>query len=100
MTENKKEIFTKADFLTPSKFSKKYNIPSRLVTLAASVLYKKNTSAKTKSGNLTPVVVKNRSTHNSTSSQYQIHPAFHSIVLKEIETQKRLEAKKAKGAEK
>lgn len=100
MTETKKEIFTKADFLTPIKFSKKYTIPSKLVMLAASVLYKKNTQAKTKSGNLTPVIVRNRSSHNGTSSQYLIHPAFHSIVLKEIETQKRIEAKKAKGAEK
>ena len=99
MTISKKTTFTKAEFLTPDKFAKKYGIPKGLVESAVMSLYKKNKEIKTQHNNLTPVIIRNRATH-STSARYLIFPLAHEIVLKEIESQKNLLLKQQKGNEK
>lgn len=96
MAESKKITFTKAEFLTETKFAKKYGIPKELVSLAVRALYKQNKQAKTPSGNLTPVIVRNRNAYAGNSS-YLIHPLFHDIVIAEVEKQKKLLEKKPKG---
>ena len=99
MTISKKTTFTKAEFLTPDKFSKKYGIPKQLVEMAVTSLYKKNKEIKTLHNNLTRVIIRNRSTH-STSARYLIFPLAHDVVLKEIENQKNILLKQQKGIQK
>ena len=96
MAESKKETFTKAEFLTETKFAKKYGIPKELVTKTVLMLYKTNKQVKAPSGVMTPVVVRNRASHGSTS-RYLIHPLFHDVVLDEVKKQEKILAKQAKS---
>ena len=102
MALSKKEAFTKADFLTVTKFAIKYGINKNergLVQDAFSTLFKKNKQARTNSGIITPVIISDRHAHDITS-RYRAHPLFHDIVLNEIEKQRVFAAGKAKGAAK
>lgn len=91
------------DFLTADKFAKKYGFSSvkekQFVSAAIRILYKRGALAKTSAGNMTPVIHKSRTTHNE-ASRYKVHPLFEDYVLKEIENQKRLYAKRTQGGEK
>ena len=99
MAETKKTTFTKAEFLTETKFAKKYSIPKALVTQAVLVLYKLNKQAKAPSGVMTPIVIRNRNAHGA-ASRYLIYPLFHNVVLDEVKKQEKILAKQTKGAEK
>ena len=97
MVVNKKTTFTKAEFLTPTQFGKKYDIPNQLVLQAFLALDKKRKCGKTYTGNLTSIIVKNRSSHNKMSG-YFAHPLFHDVVLEEIDKQRPLFLNKQKGS--
>ena len=89
MPESKKTSFTKAEFLTETKFAKKYSIPRELVSAAINALYKQNKQLKSPAGISTPVIVRNRASHG-TGSRYLVHPLFHDVVLNEIKKQEKL----------
>ena len=102
MVLSKKEAFTKADFLTVTKFAIKYGINKNergLVQDAFCKLFKRNKQARTNSGIFTPVIISDRHAHDITS-RYRAHPQFHDIILNEIEKQRIFAAEKAKGAAK
>ena len=98
MAFNKKATFTKAEFLTATKFGKKYGISNQLALKAFVSLYKQGRCAKTDHSNLTSVITRNRASHREISC-YLAHPLFHDIILNEIEKQKKLLQQKGKSNE-
>ena len=96
MPQTEKKKYTSEDYLTVDKFMKKYNKSKELTQAAFNLLYKKNKLARDDHGRLEPVVYRNKLAH-STRSLLKAHPAFHDIILNEIEKQALLNQKN-KGA--
>ena len=99
MPESKKEKFTKADFLTATKFAKKHSVSRELVYAAMGALYKRNKQMKNTNGVLTPVIIANRNAHDY-HSRYLAHPSYHDIILNEVEKQQNFLNKRTQGTEK
>ena len=99
MPENEKKVTTIEDYLTVDKFAKKYNKDKELTQNAFDVLYKKNKLVRNERGRLDPVVYRNKLAH-STRSLLKANPAFHDIILNEIETQALIKQKTSQGVSK
>ena len=102
MAEQKKEIVTSKDMLTVSVFRKKFGFEKaeqELVSKAFTSLYKRGIHAKAPAGYLAPIVHLNKAAHSS-NSRYKVPVYFSDYVLKEVEAQRKLAAKRNQGAEK
>lgn len=103
MTENKTGNITIKEYLTQTKFAKKYGIDThnkdKMASLSRAMKKLNGLYAKNPSGNETQIVYKNHKCHNGTSS-WLVPPFFEKRVLAEYENQELIKAKKAKGAEK
>ena len=99
MAEIVKSPARKEDYLTVEKFRIKYGKTKKLTSAAFNVLYKKNKLARDEHGRLQQVVFRNKLAHSS-RSLLQAHPAFHDIILAEIDKQAVIQEKLSQGTTK
>ena len=99
MPEKEKKNFTSDDYLTVVKFAEKYRKTKELTQKAYDALFKRNKLARDDHGRLQQVVFRNKLAH-STRSLLKAHPAFHDIILNEIEKQALINQKNSQGATK